>query len=292
MEDWRTQGGSHIAVADVRHHPRFDEAKALLIDGLAGLYAADRRLRSLIEYERGVTFMLVASLDALRDPEDATGGVAMQVLNDILPNMGITPGRRLTDVVGLLRRDGLLQAVPSPQDGRALLLQATPRGIAADSEWIAVFHAPLTVLRPEVDYGPALACDREFQRAFRLAGLRTLDIANEIMSANPPMDYFVQESVGFRVLMLLMQAIRESAENRAPAGFYSEAARKGGMSRTHVKNVLKGAAERGFVTLSAHPDAYVQLPEVMVEAFDRWVAESLSSIDRVRSMAMQSAAPG
>ncbi|WP_232492789.1 hypothetical protein [Novosphingobium kaempferiae] len=285
MQDWRTQSdGTHLSVEEVRRHARFAEAKAVLIDGLAGLYAADHRLRPLVEYERGVTFMLVVSLDALREPNDPAGGVAMQVLNEVLPNMSITPGRRLTDIVGNLRRDGLLEAVPSPLDARARLLRATPRGIAADSEWLAAFHAPLAILRPEVDYRAAAEHDPAFQRAFRLAGLRTLDIANQIMSANPPMDYFVKETVGFRVQMLLMQAIRDDPENRTPAGFYSDAARKGGVSRTHVRNVLKGAAERGFVTLPEPPDTRVQVPDVMIEAFDRWVAESLSSIDRVRAM--------
>jgi DNA-binding MarR family transcriptional regulator len=287
QQDWRAgdPGADHITVDGVRGHPRFEDAKAALIDGLAGLYLDDWRLRGLVEYERGVTFMLIVSLDAARDPEDEGGGVPMQVLNDVLPTMGIAPGRRIADLAANLRRDGMLQSVPAPNDGRARLLRATPRAIAADCEWIRVFHQPLTLLRPEVDYRPALGHDRGYQRAFRLAGLRTLDIANEIMSANPPMDYFVQESVGFRVLMILMQSIRGSAENRSSSGFFSRAAQKGGMSRTHVKNVLTKAADLGYVAFSERPGDYVEVRPVMVEAFDRWTAESLSSIDRVRAYA-------
>ncbi|WP_404478269.1 hypothetical protein [Novosphingobium sp. BL-52-GroH] len=287
QQDWRAENADadHISVGGVGAHPRFHEAKAMLIDGLAGLYLGDRRLRGLIEYERGVSFMLIVSLDAMHDPESRESGVSMQVLNEVLPKMGIAPGRRIADLVANLRRDDLLDSLPAPHDRRVRLLRASPRAILADSEWIAVFHAPLTVLRPEVDYRPALNRDRAYQRAFRLSGLRTLAIANEIMSANPPMDYFVQEAVGFRLLMILMQSVRGGAGNRTAPGFYSHAAEQGGVSRTYVKNVLKGAAERGFVALSARPGDYVEIRPVLHEAFDRWVAESLSSIDRVRVQA-------
>jgi hypothetical protein len=280
-------GAEYLSVEAVRAHPRFESAKAILIDGLAGLYLDDRRLRSLIEYERGVTFMLIVSLDAMRDPGDAEGGVSMQVLNAILPKMGIAPGRRIVDLVANLRRDQLLESHPAPHDRRVRLMRATPRAIAADCTWLAVFHAPLEILRPEVDYRPALTHDRAYQRAFRIAGLKTLPVANAIMSANPPMDYFVQESVGFRVLMILMQSVRGSARHRTAPGFYSHAAQRGGMSRTYVKNVLGEAAARGFVTLSERPGDYVEIRQVMIDAFDRWAAESLSSIDRLHGCAQR-----
>ncbi|EJL32609.1 hypothetical protein [Novosphingobium sp. AP12] len=205
--------------------------------------------------------------------------------------MGIAPGRRIIDLATNLRHEGLLESVPAPHDGRARMLRATPRAIAADCDWIEVFHRPLALLRPEEDYRPALDHDHGYQRAFRLAGLKTLDIANEIMSANPPMDYFVQESVGFRVLMILMQSIRGRAGNRTSSGFYSHAAQRGGMSRTHVKNVLTRAAELGYVAFSERPGDYVEVRPVLVDAFDRWTAESLSSIDRVRAYATSAAAP-
>ncbi|HUD29966.1 MAG TPA: hypothetical protein VMQ93_13920 [Novosphingobium sp.] len=269
----------------MREHPHFENARAALIDGVAGLYLGDWRLRNLIEYKRGVTFMLIVSLDAMRDPKDASGGVSMELVNEVLPKMGITPGRRLSDLIANLRRDGLLESVPAPHDGRVRLLRATPRAIAADSEWIGVFHAPLTILRPGVDYRPAIDHRRDYQRAFRIAGLKTLAIANEIMSANPPMDYFVQESIGLRVLMILMQSVHGNGGKRTSPGFYSRAAQQGAMSRTHVKNVLTGAAQRGYVALSERPGDYVEALPVMLEAFDRWTAESLSSIDRVRAAA-------
>ncbi|MFD2137042.1 hypothetical protein ACFSLT_21300 [Novosphingobium resinovorum] len=54
--NWRagSAGDTHISIAQVRAHPRFEDAKALLIDGLAGLYIDDARLRTLIEYEKGL----------------------------------------------------------------------------------------------------------------------------------------------------------------------------------------------------------------------------------------------
>jgi hypothetical protein len=287
QQDWRAAGGGdeHISVEGVRTHPAFEAAKALLVDGLAGLYLEDRRLRGLGEYERGVTFMLIVSLDAMYDPSDPATGISMPVLNAILPKMGIVPGRRTVDFVSHLRRDGLIESYRSPHDGRVRLLRTTPRAVAVDCEWLAVFHAPLALLCPGDAYRPALEHDHAYQRAFRVAGLKTLAIANEIMSANAPMDYFVQESVGFRVLMILFQAVRGNPANRTGPGFYSHAANQGGVSRTYVKNVLSGAAERGLVALSQRPGDYVEVLPTLSGAFDRWVCESLSAIDRVRSIA-------
>ena len=56
---------------DIRRHPRFREAQDCFVDEMIGLYGENHRLiRSLLEYVRAVTFMVVVCLDAVYVADD------------------------------------------------------------------------------------------------------------------------------------------------------------------------------------------------------------------------------
>ena len=56
-----------VSAETLLRHPRFGEAVALLVDCLADLYGDEHRLvRSLLEYERAVTFMLAMQIASMK----------------------------------------------------------------------------------------------------------------------------------------------------------------------------------------------------------------------------------
>ena len=196
----------------LRVHPRFSEAVDCLVDQLATLYINDRRLRGLIEYDRAVCFMLIVCLDAVQRIDRPDTWLTLARLESILPVTRIEGGRRITELVTEMRRDGFLRAMPAPHDGRVRLLIATEKMLAADREWLAVFHAPLALLFDDEGYRQAVRQDVAYQRAYRTASLKTLPLADRIVGGNPVMDYFLRENVGVRVLMVLMQTIRNDPQ--------------------------------------------------------------------------------
>lgn len=203
----------------IRSHPRFQDAQDCFVDELLALYGDDHRLiRSLIEYVRAVSFMVIVCLDSLYDPADPSTYVTLARLRTSLLEMGITDGRRIADLVDGMEQDGFITRETSPNDRRAYILRATEKMLAADREWLAVFHAPLALLYPEdATYQAAMARDPVHQSAYRRVSLSTLSFAEKIVSSNPAIGLFLSHDVGIRVLMVLMAMVRGKTPARARA---------------------------------------------------------------------------
>lgn len=239
----------------IRDHPRFPEAVDLLIDDVADLYGDDRRLvRTLFEYNRAITFMVAICVAAAHDPARPETWLTLTSLRTALARMGITDPRRIRRLVDELRGEGLIDELPMPGDLRRLWLAPTERMLAIDREWLATFHAPLALLAPEEPrYQRALARDRNYQRTYRRASVETLDLANGVVRQNPPIDFFLHQSVGFRIMALLLRVARASPDGWTPDGFYTSAAQCSATSRVHVRNVIRAAADRELVGARAWP---------------------------------------
>ncbi|MBR1216618.1 hypothetical protein JQ557_01345 [Bradyrhizobium sp. U87765 SZCCT0131] len=271
----------------LRKHPRFQEAHDGLVDGLLALYGDDRRLiRGLVEYVRAVSFMVIICLDAMHEPDDPSTHVTLARLRTALVPMGITDGRRIVDLVNGLELDGFLTREVSPADRRAHILRPTEKMLAADREWLATFHAPLAALYPdEPAYRAAMAHDPAYQTAYRRMSMSTIGFAAKIMSSNPAIGFFLSHDVGIRVLMVLMAMVRGKTPPRTASGFYTAAAERAGVSRTHVHNLMHAAADQGLVTLPGPEGRFVEVLPPLQESVARWIADSLSGIDLVCTLA-------
>jgi hypothetical protein len=272
---------------DIRRHPRFQEAQDCFVNELIALYGDDHRLiRGLLEFSRAVSFMVIVCLDACRDPDDPSTDVTMARLRDSLAMMGITDGRRVADLVEGMELDGFLTREISPGDKRAYVLCASEKMLAADREWLAVFHAPLALLHPDdTGYQAAMAHDATYQAAYRRVSLSTLGFAEKIVSSNPTIGFFLSHDVGIRVLMVLMSTVRGATPARTTSGFYTAAGERSGVSRTHVRNLMVAAADRGLVALPTPSRRFLEVLPPLQEAVTRWIADSLSGVDLVCRLA-------
>jgi hypothetical protein len=272
---------------DIRRHPRFQDAHDCFVDEMIALYGGDRRLiRGLLEYVRAVSFMVIVCLDALRDPNDPSTHVTMARLRTSLALMGITDARRIADLVDGMELDGFLTREVSPSDGRAHVLQATEKMLAADREWLAVFHAPLALLDPDdTGYRAAMAHDAAYQAAYRRMSLSTLGFAAKIVSGNPAIGFFLSHDVGIRVLMVLMATVRGMTPARTTSGFYTTAAKRAGVSRTHVRNLMHKAADLGLIALPTPSRRFLEVLSPLQEAVTQWIADSMSGVDLVCRLA-------
>lgn len=264
---------------DILAHPRFDDAVLVLADGLVELWSHDPRLRQMIEYERAVCFMLIVCLAAVENEAQPDTWLTMARLREILPHLSIAPERPMMDFVGSLAEDGLIRLEPSPLDRRVRRIVPSQRMLDLDREWLSVMHAPLDCLYPDTTYKLALVQDEAHHRAYRQASVQVFAVANYIMTSNPPADYFVRESVGSRIFVMLVAEAERNLDHRSGRGFLTRAASRTGASRTHVRNVLKGAAERGYVRLHEAGDNRIEAMPILLESGRRWVAECLAATD-------------
>ena len=274
--------------AQIRQHPRFREAEHALIDGLASLYGDDPRLvRNLTEFVPAVVFMVIVCLDAAYEAGQSETFVTLARLRSTLKAMGITHERRIADIVKSLELDGFLTRDVLPNNRRTHLLRPTEKMLATDRDWLAVFHAPLAILYPaDRAFQAAMARDPTYQQAYRRVSLSTLSFADKITRENPVISFFLGFNAGIRVLVVLAAAVRDKTPLRTEPGFYTAAARRAGVSRTHVGNVIRQAADQDLVALSQPAGLFVEMKPVLAGALSQWISDSLSGVDLVARLAL------
>jgi hypothetical protein len=272
------------ATADeLKAHPRFDAAVSSLIDGLATLYGEDRRLiRELSEYKRAVTFMLAICIAAGEREAEPETWLTVARLVELAEIMAIGPARRVRRYVEEMRADGYLIETPMAEDRRRHRLRTSEAMLAIDREWVAVFHAPLALMMPdEPRYRAAVAQDPAFHQHYRERSLMTLAMARETMVEHPPVDSFLHQAGGARILATLLQSARDNSEGWTEHGFYSLAADRSATTRVHVRSMLRNAAAAGYVEIAESHGARVRATALLIDDFRNWTADSLATTDLV-----------
>ena len=279
-DDW--QSPEKIAA-----HAGFLEACTMMATGLLGLYDESMRLRWLIEFSRYTTFSLIVCLLAGERDDDPDSWVTIGKLQRVLPSLGIPGGRNITELVSKMQHDGLLRSVRAPHDGRVRLLRPTQQMIALDRQFMPVTHAPLHHLYPQQGYDAALRGDTAYHHAFRKASLQSLAVVQRVMSANPGADFFIQKTVGTRVLMLLYMETADAPDDATQPGFLTRAAERSMVSRTHVGNLISAAAEAGHVTTSgSRKDSVIMSPALRRDT-EMWIADSLAATSITHRLALE-----
>ncbi|MFC4254401.1 hypothetical protein GRI97_03115 [Altererythrobacter xixiisoli] len=272
----------------IRNHPQFDLAFASLMDGIATLYGDTTLLvRRLMEYDRAVAFMAAVGLDFAQHPDVPESWLTVERLRGALVSMHLTSARRISNLVTSMEGDGLLETKRASGDRRVRILKASELALALDREWLKVFHQPLHMLNGDARYEAAIAKDPAYQRAYRVAGLRTLELAGTLVKNNVAAEYFLQATAGIRIMAHMFRETRGKPDGRTGPGFYSQVAEQCAVSRVHVRNVLHGARDLGLVELSTPPGLYVAVTPMLRDVMEEWVSQSLSAVDLVCAFALE-----
>ena len=93
---------------------------------------------------------------------------------------------------------------------------------------------------------------------------------------------FLSRDAGVTILMKLIQ-IAGKSQGSTQAGpselSHEDIGALFGVSRTHVRKILQDAAKQGLIALSGRGHRLFEITPVMWQAFDRFVAESMSGHD-------------
>ncbi len=272
---------------EIAAHPQFEEAAALFTHGLAKLYSHDARLRTLIEFDHIVSFQLIICLASVHCDDDPDSWVTMPRLMNLLEQTGIAADRRMKDWVAALRDYGFVESRRSPTDARVRLLRPTAKMMELDREWLELLHSPLALLYPDEDFSGALSRDPHYQIAYRRASLQTVGVVGRIMGANPGASFFIRQSAGSRILMTLIGEARGTSDGTTRPGFMTRAAEASGVSRTHVRNVLRNAENMGLVRIGLAKNEGVTVNPRLRNDVANWVADSLAGTSITHRVALK-----
>jgi hypothetical protein len=132
--------GTYHSSEEILAHPRFATARTAFVEAVLGLHEGDAfRNRLLVEAGRQVIFNMIVSLHFRYDEADRTTWPTMRLVKEEMKPFGLLMSpRRIEELVARLIHFGLLEARPSPHDGRVRILTPTAKMMSLDQDWLGL----------------------------------------------------------------------------------------------------------------------------------------------------------
>jgi hypothetical protein len=279
---------AHRSVEEILGHPDFPAARALFVAEHAKVYEAGTFPAQLgADVGRVTTLAIIVCLYAAYDPIDRETWPTLARLKDNVARFGFASPRLIDGFVARLAQTGYVELERQPEDSRVRLLKPTERLLDWDREWIAAHYAPLDLLYPEPGYGSPLRRDQSFQAAHAGAAPAAFDAIAAMMWVNLEIVFFLSATSALIILLSFFEMGGTDPEARIRETDLARLAPRFGVSRTHIRNILSVAQERGFVVRSGSRNALIHLTPRWITAFDRFIADSLVQSDLTYRLALR-----
>lgn len=264
---------ARLAIAAIASHPRMPAARRLYLREFLDLYGGNPFLgRLLLEQGRFFVHFITVHLFAGHEPDRRETWPTVGALKQRLAAFGFASPRQVDHLIGRLQDAGFLSVQPAPDDRRVRLLLPTEAMLGHDRRWLAVHHAPMTVLWPERDYTRVMHGDPDFQLAHRRESARRMAAGLQIMASVPETMLFFNHAGGHMVRSALLWTAMENENDTSVAVPYAELASRFGVSRTQVRVILRGAEALELVRLVDRGGRRVELTPKLWASYDEGLA--------------------
>jgi DNA-binding MarR family transcriptional regulator len=278
---------TQLSVDEILAHPHFRAARNAMVREMLGLYENDVFLnRLLLEVGRNLVFVVIMCLDARYDESDRSTWPTLRAVTRAMAGFNLASPRRVADLVSRLIKTGYLEQVLAHRDRRVRLLRPTQKMIAQDQDWLVSHYAPLQVLFPKPGYARIMQRDPDFQRAQRLVSASFFPYAAQTMARHPSMMQFMVREGGIMIVIKLIELAGPDADTSRKI-VYSDIGARFGVSRTQVRKLLQEAEKAGLVRLTQEGGRFVQLTPALIEAFDRFIADTMVGHDLMYKLALR-----
>lgn len=163
-------------------------------------------------------------------------------------------------------------------DGRIRLIRPTEKLLSWCSLMTASYYRILDELYPTPGYQLAVTQNDAFMKSQRAASRDIFEVIGGFMARNEDMLPFHSMNLGGIVLLRLSIAEGEDPADDE-AGSFTTLKAKYGISRSHYRNVLVAAEERGLLSRSIEKGKRPRLNPRGRFAVDRFIADTLASHD-------------
>jgi hypothetical protein len=252
--------------------PAFPQAVRAYTVGLARFRESPRLANKLISYDtrwRVVGYLLYLAADReLFGPE---GGATYGRMLEICTRRQEVSPRVLKTMLALLKFTRFVETVRSSTDRRSKMYRPTARMGQFVKLWLDYAVAALDLLEPEMQRTRMLRDDPGFPDRFLVSGGR------DHLTGTPPADrmpdfiafYGARDGAGAAVLSVMLADI-----DGTPVPSRAAIAKKFGLSKTQVSNVMTIGEARGFFTLD---DAGVPAAtQYLRDSYGGWISIELA----------------
>jgi DNA-binding MarR family transcriptional regulator len=266
-------GDRLLADADLlRELPAFPEAVREYTVGLARFREAPRLINKLISYEtrfRVTGYLLYLHAD--REMFGPDGGATYGRLFELCTRRREVSPRVLKTTLAMLKLAGFVETRRSDIDRRSKFYRPTARMYEFIREWQTYAVNALDVLQPEMRRAQMLQNDPHFVERFLVAGGR------EHIAGEPPADR-MPDFIGFfgrrEGAAAVILAVMLADIDREPLPSRAHIAKRFGLSKTQVSNIIGEGVRLGFLALD---DAGVpSATQYLRDGYGRWISIELA----------------
>jgi hypothetical protein len=204
-------------------------------------------------------------------------------IKQALGRFGLSSSRQIDKIIARFVLAGHLETKPACHDRRLRIVLPTRSLIGHEASFLQAHYKPLGVMFGDRHYALALSGETAFLKAVRSAWLASLEqLAKDVILANRPILKFYNASAGMLLLFELAR-LQAAADDGSCEIAHADLGRRFSVSRTHVRTLLRAAAEDGDVTI-IH-GGRLRLGDRLSSALDRNIADRLSLLDRSYAVA-------
>jgi DNA-binding MarR family transcriptional regulator len=273
---------------EILAHPRFSFACDEFVKALLALYEHKPLLnRLLLDATRTVLGIVIMCLYARYDEADRATWPTLRLVADAMAKHRFASASRVHDLVSRLVKTGYLEQRAAPKDRRVRILTPTRKMIAQDQDFLVSHHLPLQILYPDPGYAPIVTRDPAFQLKQRLVSRNMFGQGAQILAGNPLVMLFMGRDAGVMILVKMIHLAARQGGQEPLKVSYSDLGDRFGVSRTHVRKLLVDAEELDLVRLTKAGGRFVELKPQLLQAFDRFIADSMSGHDLCYQLALR-----
>lgn len=281
----------HLGAEEILAHPDFPTARQIFVEEHTKVYEVSAFPGQFsADAGRVTTLAIIVCLHAGYDPAERETWPTLGRLKDTVARFGFASPRLIDDFVSRLVQTGFLTLERQPDDSRVRLLRPTESLLAWDREWMAAHYAPLAHLYPDPGYDAPLRRDAGFQAAHARAAVAAFDTIIAMTWSNLEIVFFLSSTSALIILLSFFAMGGADPATRIRESDLARLAPRFGVSRSHLRNILAAAQERGFLIRSGPRNAFVHLTPRWMAAFDRFIADSLVQGDLTYVLARQALA--
>jgi AraC-like DNA-binding protein len=282
---------SDAALAALKTHPKFDEAWRHVAVSLIKQYRGTRLLNALInDRGRNAIAVLALYLHRTASPGDVRSGLTVGRMKSICADQDIASPGRIEALIMMMRAFGFVRPLPNGGDRRVRRLEPTERLIALLHErWDTVLGA-MTPIFPEAGHARDALSGEIFERALvRRLGMYFLS-GFRLMDDPETMGLFGQRNGGLIIAFSLATAGGPGAQLTPVPVSISALARQFGVSRVHVRKMLRDAAAAGYLVWSQSRETEILVLPPLYEGVQNFFAKAFLFMRHCASEALDECA--
>ncbi|WP_035716374.1 hypothetical protein [Azorhizobium doebereinerae] len=281
MTDPNTELNSFLETAErLRSRPEFQDALRKYAVGMVRLYRASPILNKLVnEQGRFLISSLALQLHLHRDPADPFDGLTLSRLREVCSAHGVASPGRVMAFLALMRMAGFVEPSAAAGDRRTKVLVPTARMMDHVRLFTVIHLKAIDTLFPGTDTVSHLDRDPGFLDAFHRAAGGYFLRGVRLPDGFPEIAVFTEADAGYMVLLTLFLQLPTQDRRAVPSMVdlpLAAAAKRFGVSRSHMANLFRAAQAKGFLDAQGSGGRGLHIQPALISLVERWFAANMA----------------